>query len=510
MRSIGSDSLPDIGYVIIRAMHPVPRRFRWAKFLRQFLPANPTQIVLLLAAVCLSACFGRSWLVLPGWQLLDQIGPLSRGEIAKWVYLTQIFAFPLLLAGVGAYFCCLWRRDDPARSWLRLVLIPATIGIVGGLLVPALIVLNTRPKSVLESHGLNPLRGFKFPTRILTLNLGIGFQIAIVGLACGIVGWWMLRTRVASLPLRFASANETERIESDLVPTPLHFFSLYALCLFGVVAGFLSVSFTPLAVNLLNRLESPSSTWFFGAQYLLNDFPFLLLAAWVLGEDRWKKLLAVARLPQGWLLGLAVLIAVAAHWAPHVLAYASDRFAWAHQGATIIEMPSPNVYLRFPTLTWALLLYAISAVLSEWVWRGCIQGEFIGIFGVSRGLFLVGLLYGSVQQLSFPALFAGVADFFSYLVLRLLWGIVWSVVFGWLTLRARSVWPAAMCAGLSTVLAHAAMIDAQEVIPRRFIRLWLLGSGCVLAFLLVRYLPLPLQQKIRLFDGESGLSEPAS
>ena len=176
-------------------MHPLPHRFRWAKILKRFLPANPSQLVLLVAAVCLSACFGRSWLALPGWKIPDAIGPLSRDDLDNWVYLTHAFAFPLLLAGVGAYFCCLWRCEDPAKSWLRLAVIPACIGIVGGLFVPALLVLNTRPKSVLEGYDRNPFHGFKFPARVLTLNLGIGFQLAVIGLLLAILGWWMLRRK---------------------------------------------------------------------------------------------------------------------------------------------------------------------------------------------------------------------------------------------------------------------------------------------------------------------------
>src|SRR5215472_2763766 len=58
-------------------MHPVPYRFRWAKILRRFLPANPSQTVLLVAAVCLSACFRRNWLALPGCKIPDAIDPLS-------------------------------------------------------------------------------------------------------------------------------------------------------------------------------------------------------------------------------------------------------------------------------------------------------------------------------------------------------------------------------------------------------------------------------------------------
>src|ERR1700682_4805100 len=94
-------------YAIILFVRPVPRRFRLAKTLRKLLPANPLQIVFLLTAVCLSACFGRSWLMVPpNLAALEVLGPMFRDDLERWVRLTQPFAFPVLCAGVGAYFCC--------------------------------------------------------------------------------------------------------------------------------------------------------------------------------------------------------------------------------------------------------------------------------------------------------------------------------------------------------------------------------------------------------------------
>jgi len=138
-----------------------------------------------------------------------------------------------------------------------------------------------------------------------------------------------------------------------------------------------------------------------------------------------------------------------------------------------------------------LLIYVLTAILSEWCWRGCIQPQFIRSFGLLRGIFLVGILYGSAQELVFPVAFGGLPDFFLHLALQLIWGIVWSTILGWLALSAASVWPAVVCASMISVLTHAAMSDGQEIIPRQFLRLSLLGSGCAIAFILMRYLPLP-------------------
>jgi hypothetical protein len=240
-----------------------------------------------------------------------------------------------------------------------------------------------------------------------------------------------------------------------------------------------------------NQLRYSFSLWFYAAHSFLYALPMFVLAVWALGRQRRKRLLEWARLRSMRILGFAVLLPIAAFWLPHVIAYAIDRIEWAQRLSGSHEAPLPILYLHIPPMGPHLIIYVLTAILSEWCWRGCMQPQFIRSFGLVRGIFLVGILYGSAQQLLFPVVLGGVPDFFLHLGLQLIWGVVWSTILGWLTLSAASVWPAVVCASMISVLTHAAMSDGQEIIPRQFLRLSLLGSGCAIAFILVHYLPFP-------------------
>jgi hypothetical protein len=428
-------------------------------------------------------------------ETLDAIGPLSHAELEHWVRLTQLFAWPLLLAGLGAYFCCFFRLERAGAYWRGLVIAPSVVGILGGLFVPALIVLNERPKSILEKYDRNPLHAFRLPLRAFILNTGNGFRLAVLGLLLALLAAWLLRKGSVSLPVQFgppALPGTSEEIDTT-VPRQ-RIFAIYTLALFGFGGAIVSLLLSPMLIWFAHggseRLPRSFAVWFYAGQYLLYTVPLLLLAVWTLGKNRRAQLISSARRPSVGILGLAFALPIAAHWLPHLVAYAIDRVAWAQHWSATPDLPSASLYLHVPPMGPHLILYALAAGLSEWCWRGCMQPQFIRTFGAFRGIFLLGILYGSVQQLQFPTSLGPLPDFFLHFALQLLWGIVWSTILGWLAISAASVWPSVVCAALSGVLIHAAMADAQDVIPRQYFRLCMLASGCLIAFLLVRYLPL--------------------
>lgn len=429
-------------------------------------------------------------------ETLDAIGPLSNAELEHWVRLTQLFALPLLLAGVGAYFCCLFRRDRVAISWRGLVIAPAIVGIVGGLLFPALIVLNERPKSVFEKYDRSLFSGLRLPLRALILNTGNGFRLAVLGLFLALLAAWLLHKGLVALPVQFgppALPRNPEEVGTTVSRQKI--FAIYALALFGLGSGIVSLPLGPILIWFVHgdfgRLPHSFTGWFYAGQYFLDTMPLLLLAVWTLGKNRRRQLLASARLPSVGILGLAFALPLAVHQFPHLVAYAIDRVAWAQHWSVASDAPRAASYLHVPPLGLPLILYALAAGLSEWCWRGCMQPQFVRTFGPFRGIFLVGILYGSVQQLQFPMPFGLLPDLLLHFILHILWGIVWSVILGWLAFAAASVWPSVVCAVLSGVLANAAVTDPLEIIPRQYFRLCLLGAGCLVAVLLVRYLPLP-------------------
>lgn len=227
--------------------------------------------------------------------------------------------------------------------------------------------------------------------------------------------------------------------------------------------------------------------WLDAAKYVVLALVFFLIAVLCLGHHRKKQLMEAARPPSLQLLSLASLIGLAAYFLPHLAHYGMERLAWAQHWSSTPDVRNALLYVHIPPLGPYLILIAIATALSEWCWRGCVQPQFVRIFGLSRGLFLVGILYGSVQQVSFPRFFPGVPGFLLNFVLILLSGLGWSIILGWLTLRAASVWPAVICSALTSVLIWGSFDDTVKRMPQGFLRLGVLVFGAVLAFLLVRY-----------------------
>jgi hypothetical protein len=418
-------------------------------------------------------------------------GLFTTDELYRWVSITQAFSFVLLLAAIGAYICCIWPLRNPFQKWMAFAVVPALLGIVGGLFVPALIIVSQRHGSVLERHNSNPFRGFKFPARAVLLNMGSGFQLAVLGLLLALVAAWMLRTSAVSLPLRFGPPPLPACVDdaTDSARRRQRFFTLYVLAFPGLAANLLALAVLPLFTRLApdNSDSRALSLWLDAAKYFVLALVFFLIAAWCLGQQRRKQLMEAARLPSLQLLGVASVIGLAAYFLPHLVDYGIDRVFWAQRWSPLPDVPVVLLYVHIPPLGAYLVLIAIATALSEWCWRGCVQPQFIRIFGVARGLFLVGILYGSVQQLSFPRFFPGLAGFLFNFLLMLISGIAWSIIFGWLAIRAASVWPSVASAVLNSVLVWGSFDDTLERIPHRFLRLSLLAFGAVLALLLLRY-----------------------
>jgi hypothetical protein len=471
-------------------VHSVPLHFRWRKALRRLLPGQVSQLLPLLAAFCLSACLGRSWLLFPSPATADAFGFLTRQELYRWVSITQCFSFVLLLAAIGAYACCLWPLRNPFQKWTAFAVVPAFLGIIGGLFVPALVIVSQRHGSVLERHNSNPFSGFKFPARVLLLNLGAGFQLAALGLLLALIAAVMLRTGSVALPLRFGPPILPATVDDPADPARRQrFFALYVLAIPWLTSNLLSLAVLPLFTRFApdNSDSRAFALWLDAGKYVVLALVFFLIAVWCLGYQRKKQLLDAARPPSLQLLGLASLIGLAAYFLPHLAHYASDRIAGTQHWSSTPDVPVALLYVHIPPLGSYLILITVATALSEWCWRGCVQPQFIRIFGLPRGLFLVGILYGSVQQVSFPRFFSGVPGFLLNFLLMLVSGLGWSVILGWLTLRAGSVWPSVVCSVLTSVLVWGSFDDTVKRMPQGFLRLGILVFGAVLAFLLVRY-----------------------
>jgi hypothetical protein len=109
---------------------------------------------------------------------------------------------------------------------------------------------------------------------------------------------------------------------------------------------------------------------------------------------------------------------------------------------------------------------------------------------VFRALFLVGVTWGVAHFGVFPSVIWADAGVLLRLTGGIIWGLGYSFVFGWLTIRSRSVLPAAVAAGLADILLRATLYDAYAVLRPETVRATGVAIWCVIAVALFRRWPI--------------------
>lgn len=132
------------------------------------------------------------------------------------------------------------------------------------------------------------------------------------------------------------------------------------------------------------------------------------------------------------------------------------------------------------TGVWFALLNLDAAVGEEFAWRGFLQGHMIGRLGQNAGLTCLGLFW-SFWHL--PALLSG----YNYpehpvlgaLVLFPATLVAMAFFYGWLTLRARSFWPAALAHGAANSIQIGVISNLTLTVPSLYLDL----AGLVVSML---------------------------
>jgi membrane protease YdiL (CAAX protease family) len=132
------------------------------------------------------------------------------------------------------------------------------------------------------------------------------------------------------------------------------------------------------------------------------------------------------------------------------------------------------------TGVWFALLNLDAAVGEEFAWRGFLQGHMIGRLGQNAGLTCLGLFW-SFWHL--PALLSG----YNYpehpvlgaLVLFPVTLVAMAFFYGWLTLRARSFWPAALAHGAANSIQIGVISNLKLTVPSLYLDL----AGLVVSML---------------------------
>jgi membrane protease YdiL (CAAX protease family) len=439
---------------------------RAGAFVRSVLPAEPAHWLMLVGATLLLISANLVW-----WS-----GPLpAEAESFVWRVRVVMFSRLFLISGAAAYYLCLVRSKGRGDIPFLLTLVPAAAAAAVMLGLPLSWTARLGGRiSVIERAPGYIVTGFADVIRTLLKGLDIGFWLPTLGCVLVAIVFVMCRTGRATLPIRLASPmvplqeNEEDASERRLT---LRFvwimisFTFLASAAFGLIFSVLS--------------SQVGEKWWWANPNSLAAFDAATLLALVLvaAKPHAKALLAESlRLPPPVYLGLGILI-------PAILAalWPAARYLWdwmTFESGSIYAPPELSPYFSFAIAS-SLGLVA-PALVEEIAWRGFLQPRFIGRYGMARGIFFVGLAWGAFHFTGdVHGRMTGVA-----ILLQILWRLCTTVsqsfVLAWLTIRSRSVLPAALAHGFYNIFLRFPVREPIWGIP-------LLWGAC--ACILFRYFP---------------------
>jgi membrane protease YdiL (CAAX protease family) len=450
-------------------MEPAPFATRAGAFVRSVMPAEPAHWLLLLGAMCLFICQHLRWWPEQHWT-------------PSWVSLATVLAFAFVLASAGAYYAALVPSTRSGRlltiSILTALATFATIAGIAAFFFSDVLGLSNRPSLIIDG-------GSDYGSAILHVipRLGLGAGFALAGIFLMLVFLRLFKTDRANLPIRLGR-NQTDDLSLDDIR--IRGFAWKMICLaplamissgpliFLVVAIWPHVSRNP---NLSLLTESVASA-----------AGIFLLVAFALGKDREETFAAAVKVPAAKYIGFAVFVpaVLACIWPAALFLY--DRILWAERD--LGRYMQPGIENRFAMPAAMTLILILPAFVEEIAWRGFLQPPMIRNFGLARGIFLVGVVWGAFHFFVDYNAHMTLTIVLLTLLRRFSETIALSYVLGWLTLRSKSIIPAALAHGVFNIF-----IFSQ---PATHLQIWvLIAFWAAAGYLLFRLFPPAITQESR-------------
>jgi membrane protease YdiL (CAAX protease family) len=450
-------------------------------FARSVIPRDPSQLFLLAGSVLL--------LISMQLRCFPQISDYSYQSVydlpdpyRSWYFFSIAARLPIFFAGAAGLFICFWPGTRGARRLLTLVLLPSFAGIAA--ICGRFLYVSQLPdfprESVLKAGPHN--EAWALGT---VWNLGPAVHMSVLGFVLVLIFFSRLTTRVSRLPVLVRHTVDVSPSDGRAWNRTLLFvwISMAFITAIGSAAAF-------SVLSIYDYLEGFGFHSLPAANFVATTVAmscFLGIAAWAAGEDRWRRFREFSRLPDAKFGLLGIIFPTAIEQVPKFVAYVSARIHWASFEFARLAPPVFSSYFALPT---PIHLWNLpGAFFEEIIWRGYLQPRFIQRFGIVRGICLLGASWGASH---FTGDFTRVGTdtaVFSQFVFRLTTCITMSYTLGWLTLRSRSVWPAALAHGFSNVWIFSprySLVGIQDGFLRSAI---VTACWAVLGFVLFRYWP---------------------
>jgi membrane protease YdiL (CAAX protease family) len=462
---------------------------RLALFARSIIPLDPTQLFLLAGSVLLFISMQlRCYPLLPSYvlgvnaKLNGSYGEPFTLAYQSWLLFSVIARLPIVLAGAAGLFICFWPGVHSIRRILGFVVLPSFAGIVA--LCGRFLYASQQPDfphvSVMQRGPHNEAWAFS-----TVWTLGPALHMSVVGFALVIFFVSRLAAGVSTLPVSLTHAGDTP-IDEKSWKRILVFVWISITCMsaIGALTNTALEGFYFLLAKFVNYRSVPPGDALISA---LSIACLVAIAAWAVGEGRWKELRQFTRSPETKFAVLGVIFPTAIELVPNVVGYVSDRVHWA---AFLFGKADPPFFPSYFLVPSPLFLwYLPAAFLEEVIWRGYLQPRFVQRFGLARGIFLLAIAWSAFHFLGDFQRMTEDYQVLLQLFFRITSCVAISYVLGWLTLRSGSIWPAALAHGLSNIWIFA-MTDALDAQQSPFLRR-IIVTVCwgLLAFALFRFWP---------------------
>ncbi len=450
--------------------------YRAGAFVRSVLPAELSHWLILLGSTFLFISQHLRW-----WP--EAVG--SNYVPFLWASFATLLSWPLVAAGAAGYYACLLPMQRGARLAVPIIFFAGLSSLLAMPIVaffvyredwarPPNFALEFSPHAHLSDSGVY----LKLISNLGPASKFAACSFALVAIFAALLIWGRaaLPVRLHVSPIGIPEDNNRAVMQFVwiMICLPPLVRILEGLLLLPLVlapsvsAGHLPVWVTPVS-NTVSAL-------------------LLLLLVLLASGHCWRETLQRSfHMPPMKDLGLGALIpaALALLWPLFWLVH--DRILWsAHHWGSRPE-PLPASYFAIPAA--ASLWYFPPALVEEIAWRGYLQPRFIERYGLWRGIFFIGIVWGAFHLSGDFTFRMTTGDVFFHLFSRPLGTVAESYALAWLTIRSRSVLPAALAHGVFNIFVAD---------PNMLIRTpWWLSDllWCAAGVLLLtRYLPSILNQ----------------
>jgi membrane protease YdiL (CAAX protease family) len=463
------------------------------KFIRSVLPADAMQLIFLGGLLCLIVAPHLRWLPdlsshsLPGEFPFESAA--EREARVEWGQFFVLAALPIIFAYAAGIFVCFWPGRPPIRRVLLSVLLPAIGGVAW---ICEHLVSRDLPRSSVFLSNVARSREIFNVARTTLGTLGPGFRVCLLGIILILIFTSRLAFRISSLPISIP--NEDNFIEEDGIWRRTRLLTWFSVApgfaLVGAVLGILTI----IAQSVLSRATGREIfVWRYGGADVVLAFALIGVVIWIAGPAGRHATVRALRWCSPLYLILAAVFAFGIDFAVSAGQYLYDYTYWGAHFYGRFPPPHLDAYFNAPEHSFQFLLGIVVGVFAEEItFRAILQPWLVKRYGIWRGLFFVGIIWSAAHFYKDFNFQMTELDALRAVGQRLLVCTALAFVFGWLTLRAKSIWPAVISHSSFNVMAFSESVD--RFIGRATVRavLWL-----VLAYFLFRYWPVQTDEPPR-------------